>query len=402
MKKKLKKLSALSMAALMGLSLTACSTAGGEGKQAASGEFAKTKIAVCLYEDSTEYSKGMQAYIKQLGEAMNCEVTFGLYDMMDEAANIETTTQLISSGVQGIIGMTDVGTSTIIDECEAAGVYYASYLCDLNTSNMMDHDHVFGNDYFIGGIADGYKSDSDELGKVYFESLLKYNEAHPDAMLTHVSFTIFPEFSHPAQKANVERFCKLVDEYNETAETKIVYDPLDENVDVLMFSPLDETYFAKHADVDAIVSFADGTNFVYPTMVSAGVDKSVKLITAAFTDTLMENFGSKGTQTIQQMTTTPFEDIVYPLVLMINKLNGVSFADQPESAEIVNSSIFIANDDESMEKLANSISVTYDVEDALVKPDMIADYTAVTNPNATYADLVKLAQGFSLDQITID
>ena len=24
----------------------------------------------------------MQAYIKQLGEAMNCEVTFGLYDMM--------------------------------------------------------------------------------------------------------------------------------------------------------------------------------------------------------------------------------------------------------------------------------------------------------------------------------
>ena len=39
-------------------------------------------------------------------------------------------------------------------------------------------------------------------------------------------------------------------------------DPLDEESDVLAFAPIDTTYFAKHADSQAIISFAAGSAFV--------------------------------------------------------------------------------------------------------------------------------------------
>ena len=401
MKKVFRMFVALVMAGVMSFGLVACGNTAPEDNGSTE-TFKKIKIAICLYEDSTDFSKGMQNYITELGKAMNVEVIFALYSMTDEAANIETTTQLISSGVQGIIGTTDVGTSTIIDECEAAGVYYASYLNDLNTSYMIDYEHVFGNEYFLGAIADGYTSDSNELGDIYFNSLIKYNDAHPDAPLTHVAFTVFPAFSHPAQTASALRFTELVEEYNKTAETEIIVDPLDEASDVLQFAPLDQTYFSKHADIDAVISFADGSSFVYPTMVSAGVDTSIKLITAGFNESLVQNFGENGTKTFQQVMGSPFEGIIYPFVLMVNKLNGVEFSDQPEQAERISASYFVANDEVSMEQMMNSLYVTYDPQKGLITPDDIVSLTAVANPDATYAGLVENVQSFSLDQIAVE
>lgn len=115
-----------------------------------------------------------------------------------------------------------------------------------------------------------------------------------------------------------------------------------------------------------------------------------------------ENFGSKGTQTLQQMMGSPFEDIIYPMVLMVNKINGVEFPDQPETAERISSSLFVANSDETMEEMMNSLYVTYDAEKGLITPETIAELTAVANPDATYAGLVEKAQSFSLDQVTVE
>ena len=89
---------------------------------------------------------------------------------------------------------------------------------------------------------------------------------------------IFPSWAFPAQATAADQFVATVDEYNKTAETPITVDPLDEEVDVLNFAPLDSTYFSKHPDTQAIMSFAAGTSFVYPTMVSAGVDSDIKLL----------------------------------------------------------------------------------------------------------------------------
>lgn len=121
-----------------------------------------------------------------------------------------------------------------------------------------------------------------------------------------------------------------MDEYNKTAETPITVDPLDEEVDVLNFAPLDSTYFSKHPDTQAIMSFAAGTSFVYPTMVSAGVDSDIKLFTTGYEGGEESNFGSAGNQTYQQVIVTGVETIVYPLVLLLNKINETEFVDMPE------------------------------------------------------------------------
>lgn len=423
MKKKFLKLSALMMVVIMVLSMTACgsstpkdgteatgstspkdeteasgSTSPKDGTEA-SADFKKAKIAVALYEDSTEFSKGMQNYISYLGEAMNAEITFALFSQQDEAANVTTAQQLISSGVDGIIGTTDVGTASIVKECEAAGVYYASYLCDLNTSYNNAYEDVFGSDMFLGAVSDGPCADKTTMADIYFDSLIGYNEAHPDAQLTHVSMTIFPIWAFPVQTACAQKFVELVDEYNKTAETPITVDPLDEAVDVLQFAPLDSTYFSKHADIDAIISFADGGVFVYPTMIAAGVDSKIKLFTAGFSKENTVNFGSNGTQTFQQEMGAPIEAVAYPLVLMVNKLNDAQFSDMPKEAERVDSSLLVANSDETIEKMMKSLYATGKSEDAFLTAEDVANLTAVANPDATYAGLVKTIQGLNLDMV---
>lgn len=399
MKSRLFKLSSLILAGIMAFSLTACggtkATEGTEG----TADFKKAKIAVALYEDSTEFAKGMQDYITYLGEAMNVEITYGLFSQQDEAANVATAQQLISSGVDGIIGTTDVGTASIIKECEAANVFYASYLCDCNTSFNTAHDEVFGSEKFLGAVADGYCADKTTAANVYFDSLMGYNEAHPDAPLTHLAMTIFPEWAWPAQAACAQKFTELIDEYNKTAETQITLDPLDEAVDVLQFAPVDSTYFSKHAGIDGIISFADGATFVYPTMVSSGVDKTIKLFSSGFSKDLAANFGSEGTQTFQQVMGPPIDSVAYPLVLMVNAINGVQFSDAPEKAERIDSSLLVANSDESMAKMMKYLYATYEPKDAFLTAEDIVNLTAIANPDATYAGLVETIQGLNLDMV---
>ena len=111
----------------------------------------------------------------------------------------------------------------------------------------------------------------------------------------------------------------------------ITVDPFNEETDVLMFKPVDSTYFSKHPDIDAIVAFNAGS-FVYPSMVSAGVADTMKLFAAGYNDGDNAVFGSKGAY--QQEMVCAVESITYPLVLLLNKINGASYSDQPETADL--------------------------------------------------------------------
>ena len=203
---------------------------------------------------------------------------------------------------------------------------------------------------------------------------------------------VFPVWAFPAQTTAAEQFVADVEEYNKTAETPITVDPLDEEVDVLNFAPLDSTYFSKHPDTQAIMSFAAGTSFVYPTMVSAGVDSDIKLFTTGADGGEETNFGSAGTQTYQQIAFTGAESIVYPLVLMLNKINDTEFADMPEKAERISTELYIVNSDEDMELYVNSLYNTADAANAAYTPEDVLNMTAFGNPDATYAGLVEAVQ----------
>ena len=379
-----KKLIALALAGTMAASSLSMVSVSAEPK--------KATIGVCFYQDTGKAVDATKAFLESLSDTLNVEFKYGTFTQTDEAANLTKVQELIASGVDGIIGTMDLGTQSILSECEAAGVYYGGYLCDFDTSYTNAYDDVFGNPNFVGTVTDGHNPDDVCVGTQFFDSLIEYNESHADAPLTHVSMAIFPSWAFPAQATAADQFVATVDEYNKTAETPITVDPLDEEVDVLNFAPLDSTYFSKHPDTQAIMSFAAGTSFVYPTMVSAGVDSDIKLFTTGYEGGEESNFGSAGNQTYQQVIVTGVETIVYPLVLLLNKINETEFVDMPEKAERISTEQYIVNSDEDMELFVNSLYTTADVSAAAYTPEDVLNMTAFGNPDATYADLVSAVQ----------
>lgn len=377
---------------IMALALTGALAASSVSVVSVSAEPKKATIGVCFYQDTGKAPNATKAFLESLADTLNVEFKYGTFTQTDEAANLTKVQELIASGVDGIIGTMDLGTQSILSECEAAGIYYAGYLCDFDTSYTTAYDDVFGNSNFLGTVVDGHAPDDVNIGDQFFDSLIEYNERNADAPLTHVSMAVFPVWAFPAQTTAAEQFVADVEEYNKTVETPITVDPLDEEVDVLNFAPLDSTYFSKHPDTQAIMSFAAGTSFVYPTMVSAGVDSDIKLFTTGADGGEETNFGSAGTQTYQQIAFTGAESIVYPLVLMLNKINDTEFADMPEKAERISTELYIVNSDEDMELYVNSLYNTADAANAAYTPEDVLNMTAFGNPDATYAGLVEAVQ----------
>ena len=377
---------------IMALALTGALAASSVSVVSVSAEPKKATIGVCFYQDTGKAPNATKAFLESLADTLKVEYKYGTFTQTDEAANLTKVQELIASGVDGIIGTMDLGTQSILSECEAAGIYYAGYLCDFDTSYTTAYDDVFGNSNFLGTVVDGHAPDDVNIGDQFFDSLIEYNERNADAPLTHVSMAVFPVWAFPAQTTAAEQFVADVEEYNKTAETPITVDPLDEEVDVLNFAPLDSTYFSKHPDTQAIMSFAAGTSFVYPTMVSAGVDSDIKLFTTGADGGEETNFGSAGTQTYQQIAFTGAESIVYPLVLMLNKINDTEFADMPEKAERISTELYIVNSDEDMELYVNSLYNTADAANAAYTPEDVLNMTAFGNPDATYAGLVEAVQ----------
>ena len=91
-------------------------------------------------------------------------------------------------------------------------------------------------------------------------------------------------------------------------------------------------------------------------------------------------FGSAGNQTYQQVIVTGVETIVYPLVLLLNKINETEFVDMPEKAERISTEQYIVNSDEDMELFVNSLYTTADVSAAAYTPEDVLNMTAFGNP----------------------
>ena len=414
MKNTVKKLIALALAMIMVFALAACGGSGsstpansntpaGNNTPADSNtpaaEFKAAKIGVGLYFDTGYYADNVKAYLASLGEKLNVEFVYTLLTQTDESANLTKVQEMIASGVDGIILTLDMGTPAILEECAAADVYVAGFLCDFNTSYNTAYDAVFKNGHFLGTASDGPCGDDVRAGYDYFDSLIEYNERNHENPITHVSLTCFPTWAFPVQQQQIAQFIESVEKYNETAETPIVVDPLDEEVDVLQFAPLDSTYFSKHADSQAIMCFADGATFVYPTMVSAGMDGKIKLFSAGYGEGTETNFGTAGSATFQQETVSAIEAVIYPVVLLVNKINGVQFADQPAEAERVSCFSIIVNSDEDMDAFGHCLYRSGNLADAFYSADDVVNMTAVANPNATYKDLVAIMSQMTMDQL---
>ena len=353
------------------------------------------KIGIGLYQDSGAAVTAVKSYLASLEDTLNVKFAYTVLSTNDEALNVTKVQELIAAGCDGIIITMDAAMDTILGECRDAGVYCAGYLCDFDTSFRNNYSGVFENEYFLGTVADGGCADEARRGYDFFDSVLEYNERTPDAPIRHVAMTVFPAFAFPYQQSFAAQFVEKVDEYNAANPDKAIeVDPLSDETDILMFRPMDSTYFSKHPGIDAIVSICSGS-FVYPTMVSAGVSGTMKLFAAGYNDGDDAVFGSKGAY--QQEMVCAVESITYPLVLLLNKLNGVEFPDQPAEAERRDCSTLIINSDEDMEAFKSCIYLTFKMEDAFLTADEVLALTAYSNPDATYAGLCEI-----LDHMTIE
>ena len=363
----------------------------------ASAKARTTKIGVGLYQDSGAAVSAVKAYLGSLEDALNVKFTYTVLSNTDEAQNITKVQELIAAGCDGIICTMDMGTEAILQECADAGVYLAGYLCDYDTSFRNNYDNVFKNEFFLGTVADGGCADEARRGYDFFDSVIEYNERTPDAPIRHVAMTVFPAFAFPYQQDFAAQFVEKVEEYNAANPDKAIeVDPLSDETDILMFRPMDSTYFSKHPGIDAIVSICSGS-FVYPTMVSAGVSNTMKLFAAGYNDGDEAVFGSKGAY--QMEIVSPVEAITYPLVLLLNKINGVEFPDQPAEAERKGNSVLIINSDEDLAKFQKSIYLSFKPEDAFLTPEDVVALTAYNNPDATYAGLVDVLAHMTIDDI---
>lgn len=353
------------------------------------------KIGVGVYQDSGAAVTALKAYLASLESTLNVKFAYTVLSTNDEALNVTKVQELIAAGCDGIIITMDGGTEAILQECADAGVYLAGYLCDFDTSFRNNHDNVFGNEFFLGTVADGGCGDDIKKGYDFFDSVIEYNDRHPDAPIRHVAMTTFPVFAFPYQQNFVAQFVEKIEEYNAANPDKAIeVDPFDAETDILMFRPLDSSWFNKHPGIDAIVSMCSGS-FVYPTMVSAGVSGTMKLFASGYNDGDDAIFGSKGAY--QMECVTAVESITYPLVLLLNKINGAEFPDQPAEAERRSCTQFLINSDEDLEKFEHSIYLSFKPEDALLTPEEVLALTAYGNPDATYAGLCEI-----LDHMTIE
>jgi len=404
MKKLAKRVIAVVLSAAMAFSLAACGSPDSSGTKTsgdAAGDTADSKgkectIGVALYGDGSPMADAIKGYLDTIADDLNTSFKYTVLTQTDEAANLSKIQELISSGVDGIICTMDLGSEAIMQECEAADVYLGGYLCDYETSFTNSYDAIFKNDHFVGTVAEGDCGEEINSGNVYFDSLVEYNERNPEAPLTHVSMVMFPTWAYPLNALISEQFLADVDEYNKTAETPITVDPLNEDTDVLQFTQMDTTYFSKHKGIEGIISFAAGYN-TYSTMVTAGVDDEIKLFASGYDRGNEKYFGSAGNGTLQQIVVSAVESVNYPLVLLLNAINGVKFSDQPEEAERHCVNQIVLNSDEDMEAFKKSVFFTGAGEDAMFTGQDVLNMTAYANPDATYADLVE-----SLSHMTVD
>lgn len=342
-------------------------------------EVKEHKIGIGLYTDSGKSVEALKAFLDGISETVGCEFVYTTLSTYDEATNISSIQNLISSGCEGIILTADMGTQAIVEECQAAGVYMAGYLCDYNTSYTTAYDAVFGNEYFLGTVCDGL-DDPSPYGTMVAEDVIEKG-------YKNIGVITFPSYAYPKQ-ANVDAaFREKIQEYNGSASEAdqiTVADTIELN-----FTALEDTYLSENPDLDCIFSIAAGAGNVYPVLV-ANNKTDIKLYTTGFEGTDdADNFGSNGNQCYQGIMFSTPEAIVYPLCLIIDQLNGITYSDLPEEAEVVSCSPMIILSDEDLAKVEeSSIYYTASYDDAFLTGEDVVNLCASYNPDATYANLV--------------
>ena len=333
-------------------------------------------------------------YLTAICEKMGYKFTIVYGDMFNDAAgNLTAVSNGMTTDVVGLIASQDGGIGAIMEQYPE--LYVAGYNTDMTSVFTPGgaNEAVLSNPKFLGTICDGFQDGAD-MGHQYFNVVKEKG-------WQKISVVNFPGYAYPNQTAAVNAFMADVEAHNATSETKItvVSDPL-----TLEFQPLADSYFLEdgHDDLDAIVAFCAGIDFVYPTMVTAKLngfcDMRTVMITGGFNNNadIVADIGED--KNIAWICISPSEDPAYAMVLLDNAISGKQFADF--TAERIDSKPYVID---SVADINAAMTVgmmgTGDVTKAQISVDEVLNLCVRNNAEATYASLKEL---FASEQVTVD
>lgn len=333
-------------------------------------------------------------YLTAICEKLGYKFTIVYGDMFNDAAgNLTAVSNGMTNDVVGLIASQDGGIAAIMEQYPE--LYVAGYATDMISVFAPGgaNEAALKNEKFLGTICDGYQNGAD-MGHQYFEVVKEKG-------WQKVSVVNFPGYAYPNQIAAVNAFMADVEAYNATAENKInvVSDPL-----TLEFQPLADSYFLEegHDDLDAIVAFCAGIQFVYPTLVTAKLngfcDMRTQMITGGFDSNsdILADIGED--KAICWICTSPAENPAYALVLLDNAINGKQYADF--AVECVDSHPYVIDTAAEIEAATTKAMYgTGKVELAQISVEEVLALCLRNNPEATYAQLKEL---FHSEQVTVD
>jgi hypothetical protein len=175
---------------------------------------------------------------------------------------------------------------------------------------------------------------------------------------------------------------------------------------------LESKYFESNENLQLLISTLAYT-FINPGLDSANKLTSMKVWTTGY-DTqpaLIDNFGTKGNKTYQGVRTAPIECVAMPLIEILDKINGKSFADKEaamaEFAQITDqnkfklknlqikpsSTIVIINDEQMDAYLNHNVYGTAKGADSMIDAAALKQLMVTYNPNATFEGLLKAFSG---------
>lgn len=411
-----KKLLACGLSAIMVLGLTACGGSASTPTDTGSNQTESSADApaapasdegnatpsdggTIMWLSNISSGDGYEAYLAygeyvcgQLG--YNLKVVYG-DPFNDPAGNLSAVQTAMTGDVVAIISMQDGGVQNIMEEYP--NLYFVGFGSDMASvyGEGGASASVLTNEKFLGTLCDGF-AHGEDLGHTYAQAVI-------DRGYKKVATIAFPSFAYPQLAVADTAFRAEIEEYNASASEgdriEIVGD-----VKTLEFAPLDESWFMEgdNSKLDAIVGLCSGTQFIYPTMVSAKASglcsADTKLLTGGFESgpDMIADIGGEGT--IQYIHFAPSEGIAWPIVLIDNALYGTQYADF--SADRIDSASYVIDSKEDIDNvMAKSLIGTGDASNAKISFEELKNVLTRYNPDATYAQLNEL---FHSDQILVD
>ena len=313
----------------------------------------------------------------------------------DAAGNLQAVKNGMSGDVVGLIASQDGGLQAIMEEYP--DLYVVGYNTDLNSvfGEGGENAAVLENDHFLGTIADGH-IDGADTAKCYFDQCVEKG-------FKKVALINFPGFAYPNLEVAANAFKAMVEEYNASAaeedQITIIGD-----VTTLMFTPVEDSWFldGDNGNVDAVMGFCAGIQFIFPPMVSAIANgmcnPAMKLVTSGFdTDaSIIEAIGDSEGKIISCVTVSPAEDPAYSLILLDNAITGNQYDDF--EVQRIDSFEYIIDSDADIEAvMTKSLLGNPDASLAQIPVDMVVnELCRRNNPDATFEQLQAVFHDASL------